>query len=101
MPCFLHCLCRNADAYHSCYVLAGLSAVQYSSYYDKHYKEGTYPMDYAMRWALAPKVSEFEHRPDESSLIGSNTVAPIHPVYVIPYENVNQTHSWFRAKQGF
>ncbi|KAK4111334.1 terpenoid cyclases/Protein prenyltransferase [Canariomyces notabilis] len=84
---------KMADAYHSCYVLAGLSSAQH----DWDLEEPTAAEEISATadpvWAVLPHLEQIFDRRD--------LVRPIHPVYAIPQQNARAIKDYFRAKQGF
>lgn len=95
-------LTRNPDAYHSCYTLAGLSSVQHYNYFtelDGH--EVVSPLDFAFRWASSPDTPQTMGEGQERIFDEEDRVLPIHPIYVIPWNNVEHTHDFFSQKKGF
>jgi protein farnesyltransferase subunit beta len=82
-----------ADAYHSCYVLAGLSSAQH----DWDLEEPTAAEEISVTaepvWTVLPHLEQIFDRRD--------LVRPIHPVYAIPQQNARAIKDYFRAKQGF
>jgi protein farnesyltransferase subunit beta len=84
---------RYSDAYHTCYVLSGLSSAQHkwtlkSARADAAILNGD-------RWSVAPSSSE-EQIFEESDRVGTT-----HPVYVIPQHKVDACQQYFMAKPGF
>ena len=79
-----------SDAYHSCYVLSGLSSAQHKWRWipleDSEEEDG---------WTVSPYADEVQIFQDE------DRVEPIHPVYAIPQTSVNDIRRYFSAKQGF
>ncbi|KAF4992446.1 hypothetical protein FGRMN_7191 [Fusarium graminum] len=86
-------LIRFSDAYHTCYVLSGLSAAQH-----KWNLDAARPHEADMTgdsWSATPYM-EGEQIFDEA-----DRVATVHPVYVIPQHKVEGMQSYFSSKQGF
>ncbi|KAK0708247.1 terpenoid cyclases/protein prenyltransferase alpha-alpha toroid [Lasiosphaeris hirsuta] len=87
---------KMSDAYHSCYVLSGLSSAQH-------------------QWQLAPSGTEDDSTAATVDLVWTvlpylddvqvfdqkNLVRPIHPVYAIPLHSQQAIRSYFLAKEGF
>lgn len=93
---------RNPDAYHSCYTLAGLSCVQHYNYFTKvDGHEVVSPLNFAFRWASSPDTPQVKGEEQERIFDEEDRVLPIHPIYVIPWNNVEQTHDLFSQKEGF
>ena len=89
------------DAYHSCYILAGLSSTQYSNSYSVTDRtEGRGTLNSAMQWMSNPKDVNAdqgsEHLIDEEDRLEA-----VHPIYVIPWSAVDRCHSHFSQKQSF
>lgn len=83
---------KLADAYHTCYTLAGLSAAL-------HYNGYQYPVDdlvlsrelpAAFGWRSVGRSKEWMIGGEEA------TVNPVHPVFVVPFEAVERARVRFR-----
>lgn len=88
-----------SDAYHSCYVLSGLSSAQ-------HQWELDGPADVAAGGDAAATAAEaawtvFPYLDGPQVFASKDRVRPIHPVYAIPQQNVRAIQQYFQAKQGF
>ncbi|KAH7265372.1 terpenoid cyclases/protein prenyltransferase alpha-alpha toroid [Fusarium redolens] len=84
---------KFSDAYHTCYVLSGLSAAQHKWNLDvarPHEADVT-----GDSWSVTPYM-EGEQIFDEE-----DRVATVHPVYVIPQHTVEDMQSYFSSKHGF
>lgn len=90
--------CRPSDAYHTCYVLAGLSSAQHEWRYeeeaedDKGRQAGSCS---SSRWVASPSVKGqqiFDER---------DRISTIHPVYTIPQRQVDAILRYFTNKPGF
>lgn len=84
---------RYSDAYHTCYVLSGLSSAQnkwrlVASRADETLLGGDL-------WEVLPHTKG-EQIFDEDDRIGT-----IHPVYAIPQHRVDAIRSYFSSKEGF
>ena len=91
-------LCRHPDAYHTCYNLAGLSAVQHRYVYDSE-KESEFeasPLSAAFKWAVAEDVEEKNEVWDEA-----DKVELIHPVFVVPFGKAEAIRRHFEERVGF
>jgi protein farnesyltransferase subunit beta len=84
---------KFSDAYHTCYVLSGLSSVQHqwnlvSARADQALLAGD-------RWAASPFLDgdQIFHEDDR--------LRTTHPVYVIPQDKVEAIQSYFTSKQQF
>ncbi|MCJ1427287.1 CAAX farnesyltransferase (FTase) subunit beta [Sticta canariensis] len=93
---------KPADAYHSCYSLAGLSAVQNQSYFPAT-ADGAVGslLDSALLWASLPEMPKAKKEEQEQVFDVEDRLTPIHPIYVIPWDKVEQTHVFFADKGGF
>ncbi|KAK0709698.1 terpenoid cyclases/protein prenyltransferase alpha-alpha toroid [Lasiosphaeria miniovina] len=104
---------KSPDAYHSCYVLSGLSSAQHQwelvppeEQEEEPASAGTEPATSTTRsvaaaavadplWVVLPYfegVQIFDQR---------DRVRPIHPVYAIPHRNQQAIRNYFLAKEGF
>ncbi|KAE9980711.1 hypothetical protein BLS_008418 [Venturia inaequalis] len=105
---YILCCCQNlrsgglrdkpskfADSYHTCYVLAGLSAAQNIFTYQEAEKMGVAGATAAFGWSVEARGSD--HIPCEYM----DRVKAVHPVYVIPFEAVDEARSYFEEKGGF
>ena len=84
---------RPSDAYHTCYVLSGLSSAQHTWTLSPE-SEVQLPGAPAM-WDVEPCV-EGDQVFDEGDRVG-----PSHPVYAIPQEKVEAITVYFGEKPGF
>lgn len=87
-----------SDAYHTCYVLSGLSSVQHE--WDLGEPEASEEEAAAaaaaaadLEWTVLPYLVQIFDPKD--------LVRPIHPIYAIPQQNVRVIKEYFQAKQGF
>ncbi|KAJ2891681.1 terpenoid cyclases/protein prenyltransferase alpha-alpha toroid [Zalerion maritima] len=78
---------RLSDAYHTCYVLAGLSSAQHAFSYSE--REGLEP------WGVS------SHTAAEQVFGEVDRVGTLHPVYVIPQSKVVAIKQYFASKSGF
>lgn len=92
--------CRHADAYHSCYALAGLSSAQHRNEFVLSAEPVSDPMGYAYAW-MHSEAHPSRRSEREKIFEEEDTVEPIHPIYVIPFAAVEQTRAWFSNKEGF
>ena len=95
MSSFTDIISRRADAYHTCYTLAGLSSAQHYNRFTGLCKSGS-SLDYALQWVSLPKMSM-----DDVNIKEEDRVMAIHPIYAIPWADVDQAHDWFCNKRGF
>ncbi|KAK2673656.1 PFTB repeat [Fusarium oxysporum f. sp. vasinfectum] len=82
-----------SDAYHTCYVLSGLSAAQHKWNLDvarPHEADVT-----GDSWSVTPYMD------GEQIFDEEDRVATVHPVYVIPQHKVEDMQSYFSSKHGF
>lgn len=93
---------RRADAYHTCYALAGLSSTQYFNYFiGLNKNEPGSSLDHILQWVSLPKVTRNNINAQESIFNEGDRLTAIHPIYVIPWVNVEQAHKWACKKTGF
>ncbi|KAJ4018156.1 CAAX farnesyltransferase (FTase) subunit beta [Fusarium irregulare] len=86
-------LIRYSDAYHTCYVLSGLSSAQH-----RWTLGAARPHEADVKgdsWSVTPYM-EGEQIFDEE-----DRVATVHPVYVIPQHKVEDMQNYFSSKHGF
>jgi len=84
---------RYSDAYHTCYVLSGLSSAQH-----RWTLGAARPHEADVKgdsWSVTPYM-EGEQIFDEE-----DRVATVHPVYVIPQHKVEDMQNYFSSKHGF
>ena len=84
---------RPSDAYHTCYVLSGLSSAQHT-WTPTPESEVQLPGAPA-RWDVEA-CAEGEQVFDEADRVG-----PTHPVYAIPQDRVEAITAYFGSKAGF
>ncbi|KAK5994983.1 Protein farnesyltransferase subunit beta [Cladobotryum mycophilum] len=84
---------KYSDAYHTCYVLSGLSSVQHK------WRLITARADEAIiggdEWEVSPYLQGQQIFDEQDRL------ATTHPVYVIPQHRVKEIQNYFTEKQGF
>ncbi|KAL2162050.1 hypothetical protein VTH06DRAFT_7835 [Thermothelomyces fergusii] len=98
---------KMSDAYHSCYVLSGLSSAQHQWELDELndddngndsnelMKEAAAERESEAVWAVLPYL-------DGPQVFDNNDrVRPIHPIYAIPQPCVKAMKEYFDRKQGF
>jgi protein farnesyltransferase subunit beta len=83
---------RHADAYHTCYVLTGLSATQHH-----HYRTDSSPcanknFSSAFSWQSKPTGAE------ENVFEKSDRLTAFHPIYVIPHQAAEKMRLWYEAE---
>ncbi|POR34414.1 Protein farnesyltransferase subunit beta [Tolypocladium paradoxum] len=84
---------KYSDAYHTCYVLSGLSTAQHdcrlvSARADETMMDGDV-------WTVSPLVQD-DQIFDEEDRVGT-----MHPAYAIPQHKVGDCQKYFASKQGF
>lgn len=104
---------RPSDAYHSCYVLSGLSSAQYQWTLVTEKQEGLYSGEgHAIPIATATATSSFEggaptgwvvdpYLGGEQIFDEVDRVCQTHPVYAIPPQKVADIMAYFATKAGF
>jgi protein farnesyltransferase subunit beta len=87
----------NSDAYHTCYVLAGLSSAQHKWHFNTAAtkEETTGILSSAYQWTSEPIIEESQIY-DEEDRVGT-----LHPVFVIPEGSAEETRAYFASKGGF
>lgn len=90
------------DAYHSCYVLAGLSSTQYYNYFTGQSDEAKTvdSLDSALRWSSLA-ISSGHESGNGRPVDAENQVEPLHPIFVIPWAAVDRCSQHFSQKTGF
>ncbi|KAL2259773.1 hypothetical protein VTK26DRAFT_6433 [Humicola hyalothermophila] len=93
---------KMSDAYHSCYVLSGLSSAQHEWQLDDDDGEAAAAAAAAAAagqedsaWTVLPYLDGVQIFDNQ------DRVRPIHPVYAIPQRNVRAIKAYFQDKQGF
>ncbi|PHH86383.1 hypothetical protein CDD83_10322 [Cordyceps sp. RAO-2017] len=84
---------KYSDAYHTCYVLSGLSSAQHQWILSRaRADEAALDGD---EWAVSA------HAQAEEIFDGPDRVCPTHPVYAIPQDRVEECQKYFASKWGF
>lgn len=91
---------KRADAYHTCYNLAGLSAAQHEYRYDEASGRqgqglsgnGRGDLDAAFYWKVAGK------REGSTIWADEDKVGEVHPVFVIPMQAAHECRRYFESK---
>lgn len=92
---------RHADAYHTCYALAGLSSAQNRSRFDAAAAPIPGPLECAFAWSYVEDLHGGDNGDGSKRICQEeDMVEPVHPIFVIPYAAVSQTRSYFSAKAG-
>ncbi|KAK3905205.1 terpenoid cyclases/protein prenyltransferase alpha-alpha toroid [Staphylotrichum tortipilum] len=90
---------KMSDAYHSCYVLSGLSSAQHQWELDEPDEtEGPAASVLGLAdpvWAVLPYLD------GPQVFDNGDRVRPIHPVYAIPQQQVRAVKEYFSGKKGF
>lgn len=87
---------KPADAYHTCYNLAGLSAAQHHYVYDESINRGLGDVGLGAPFRWKAEGMYWEDKVwDASDLVGK-----IHPVFVIPFRAVYECRKYFEGKEG-
>ncbi|KAK5662003.1 hypothetical protein OQA88_10114 [Cercophora sp. LCS_1] len=89
---------KMSDAYHTCYVLSGLSAAQYQWELSVASREDeTSPLSSAAdaAWTVLPHLDDMQVFEEQ------DLVRPIHPAFTIPQRSQQEMQSYFLAKEGF
>ncbi|KAK4190845.1 protein farnesyltransferase subunit beta [Podospora australis] len=86
---------KMSDAYHTCYVLSGLSSAQHQWLLDDDDEDANLETAKTPEWIALPYLD------GEQIFDAKDRVRPIHPVYAIPQPNVRAIQAYFRAKEGF
>ncbi|PHH65998.1 hypothetical protein CDD81_946 [Ophiocordyceps australis] len=84
---------KHSDAYHTCYVLAGLSSAQHKWSLMRPRVDAA--LMYGDVWAVSP------WGPDEQIFDQEDRLCPMNPVYAIPHDRVQQCQEYFVSKTGF
>ena len=58
-------------------------------------------LDSALLWASLPEMPKAKQEEQEQVFDVEDRLTPIHPIYVIPWDKVEQTHVFFADKGGF
>ncbi|RCI15829.1 hypothetical protein L249_2779 [Ophiocordyceps polyrhachis-furcata BCC 54312] len=85
---------KYSDAYHSCYVLSGLSAAQHDWALGQVRGDGVVVLD-GDEWIATPFAKGEQIFEEEDRL------QPIHPIYAIPKHKVASCQQYFASKDGF
>ncbi|KAL8666985.1 MAG: hypothetical protein Q9202_000907 [Teloschistes flavicans] len=93
---------KYPDAYHSCYVLAGLSSAQHCTWYEKGDGPGSMPaLTDAFRWITSRRPTEILSQAEPQASKTEGAVIPVHPIFVIPWPAVERTASWVDEQEKF
>lgn len=85
---------RYPDSYHTCYTLAGLSAVQHSHYYETPRLESQFAYAFTWKWTKSMPLPT-----DRDVYDAEDAVKAFHPVYVIPHDAVLKFRRWAESQQ--
>ncbi|KAL2002027.1 hypothetical protein VTN02DRAFT_780 [Thermoascus thermophilus] len=86
---------KHVDSYHTCYTLAGLSALQYHHF---HTDSAGGVFDSAFSWKCVPITSTSEVEPDVNVFGEGDRLVPFHPLYVIPHKAAESMRAWYRKE---
>ncbi|MCJ1313373.1 CAAX farnesyltransferase (FTase) subunit beta [Agyrium rufum] len=100
---------KYADGQHTCYALAGLSAIQHRRTYRRRRGEDVEstaedPLDAAFRWSPSARSIPGNNLVDgaaDNVYDEQDVILPIHPVFAIPYPAVENMREYFGRKVGF
>ncbi|TAQ88026.1 hypothetical protein B7494_g3645 [Chlorociboria aeruginascens] len=86
-----------SDAYHTCYVLAGLSSAQHKWHFNSPAinAESSGILTSPYQWTVEPFIGETQIYDEE------DRVGVLHPVFVIPEGVAEETRAYFASKGGF
>jgi hypothetical protein len=82
----------NSDAYHTCYVLAGLSSAQNNWHLDPSMAPVSGPLGSAYQWRAEAMV-EADQIYDEGDRVGT-----VHPVFVVPEGVAERTRVYYESR---
>ena len=85
---------RMSDAYHSCYVLSGLSSAQ-------HQWRLADPEQDMLPNGTTPAWAVYSYPEDTQIFDQGDKISTSHPVYAIPQQKQEAIAAYFRAKEGF
>ena len=93
---------RYPDAYHSCYVLAGLSSTQYHNYFTADCGDARIvdALDSALQWRSS-RISFGGDSDHERLVDAEDKIEALHPIFVIPWSAVDGCSQHFIQKKGF
>ncbi|KAF3761291.1 terpenoid cyclases/Protein prenyltransferase [Cryphonectria parasitica EP155] len=86
---------RPSDAYHSCYVLSGLSSAQHKWKLAAEATTAAAASAALASWSVSPHLDEVQVFDEQ------DRIAALHPVYAVPISCVTDIKAYFAAKQGF
>jgi protein farnesyltransferase subunit beta len=88
---------KNADAYHTCYNLAGLSAAQHNHVFDDKMQR-----DIGKGELGVPYYWKTEGSIEEDVIWDQEDMArAVHPVFVVPHRAAAECRAYFEGKEGF
>lgn len=85
---------KGSDSYHSCYVLAGLMGAQHVFDFQDEDRFKVVKGTAAFGWKVAGRALGL-------SIEEQEMVRAIHPVFVAPFERVEECRKYFEEKDGF
>ncbi|KAJ5669405.1 hypothetical protein N7462_010475 [Penicillium macrosclerotiorum] len=83
---------KHPDSYHTCYVLAGLSATQHHHYRTDSSAVASEAFASAFSWKSTP------NRAKDIVYERSDRLAAFHPIYVIPHQSAETMRLWYEAR---
>ncbi|KAI9765596.1 MAG: CAAX farnesyltransferase (FTase) subunit beta [Geoglossum simile] len=87
------------DAYHTCYILAGLSSAQHYYYFSR---KGTFDASIALssafHWEASEIIPTADGRAEDTVFDEKDRVRLIHPVYVLPWGVAESVRTWFNSQ---
>ena len=92
---------RQADGYHTCYALAGLSSVQHRQVVGRRGQFSDRPLGSAFEWTVSSTSQEARARTETALFDGEDLLEPIHPIFVVTFEAIERARIWASAKDGF
>ncbi|KAL8729817.1 MAG: hypothetical protein Q9181_004863 [Wetmoreana brouardii] len=99
---FIDGLPEYPDAYHSCYVLAGLSSAQHHSSYTRGPDyDPSLSLNDAFHWVSSPRSFDFLSQTGLRVPVKEERLTAIHPIFVISWPAVEATASWYENKESF
>lgn len=87
---------KSPDSYHTCYNLAGLSALQHYHYYESPLSAAHFAT--AFTWRVVDHQPTTSRSLDVDVFDDADRLRPFHPVYVIPHASVLAIRAWAEAQ---
>lgn len=90
---------KRADAYHTCYNLAGLSAVQNRYFFEDEVSEvETLALAAPFKWKVEEGAGGWD---GERNWDVGDEVEVVHPVFIVPWGQAEKCRRYFEEKGGF